>query len=38
MSRRNDPFFYRNDDAQLDFGFRANSLATVLAKRIIHEF
>lgn len=34
----NDPSFYRNDHAQLDFGFRANHLTTVLAKRIIQEF
>jgi len=34
----NDPSFYRDDHAKLNFAFRANHLTTVLAKRIISEF
>ena len=32
------PNFYRNDNAKLNFAFRANHLTTVLAKRIIAAF
>ncbi len=34
----NDPSFYRDDNAKLNFAFRANHLTTVLAKRIIAAF
>ena len=34
----NDPSFYRDDHAKLNFAFRANHLTTLLAKRIIAEF
>ena len=33
-----DPSFYRDDHAKLNFGFRANHLTTLLAKRIVAEF
>ena len=32
------PTFYRDDNAQINFGFRSNHLTAVLAKRIIREF
>ncbi|MYG12807.1 MAG: tannase/feruloyl esterase family alpha/beta hydrolase [Gammaproteobacteria bacterium] len=34
----NDPSFYRDDNAKINFGFRSNHLTAVLAKRIIAEF
>ena len=34
----NDPSFYRDDHAKLNFAFRANHLATALTKRIIAAF
>lgn len=34
----NDPAFYRDDHAKLNFAFRANHLTTVLAKRIVAAF
>ena len=34
----NEPTFYRDDHAKLNFAFRANHLTTVLAKRIIAAF
>ncbi len=34
----NDPSFYRDAHAKLNFAFRANHLTTVLSKRIIQEF
>ena len=35
---QNDPSFYRDDHAKLNFAFRANHLVTVLTKRIIAAF
>ena len=34
----NDPSFYRDDHAKINFGFRSNHLTTVLSKRLIAEF
>ncbi|MYE80773.1 MAG: tannase/feruloyl esterase family alpha/beta hydrolase [Gammaproteobacteria bacterium] len=34
----NNPGFYRNDQAKIDFGFRSNHLTAVLAKRVIAAF
>ncbi|MCY3810648.1 MAG: tannase/feruloyl esterase family alpha/beta hydrolase [Gammaproteobacteria bacterium] len=34
----NEPTFYRDDHAKLNFAFRANHLTTVLAKRIVAAF
>ena len=34
----NDPSFYRDDHAKLNFAFRANHLATVMAKRVVAAF
>ena len=34
----NDPSFYRDDQAKINFGFRANHLTAVLSKRIIAQF
>ena len=34
----NNPGFYRNDQAKIDFGFRSNHLTAVLAKRVVAAF
>ena len=34
----NDPSFYRDDNAKINFGFRSNHLTAVFAKRVIAEF
>ena len=34
----NNPAFYRDDQAKIDFGFRSNHLTAVLAKRVIAAF
>ena len=34
----NDPSFYRDDHAKINFGFRSNHLTTVLSKKIIAAF
>ncbi len=34
----NDPSFYRDDNAKINFGFRANHLSAVLAKRVAAAF